>query len=84
LRIRAADLDTLFAEAGQALFAAIVEDLRRSSPGKGLTSTWKATTASNLLFDWLKELLYHFDTSTCSSCVSTYMFGGRIDRHRVG
>jgi SHS2 domain-containing protein len=61
LRIRAADLNTLFAEAGQALFAAIVEDLGTVAPARQLDVTIAGTDREYLLFDWLKELLYHFD-----------------------
>src|SRR5579884_54150 len=61
LRIRAADLNTLFVEAGQALFAAIVEDLGTIAPVRQLDVTITGTDREYLLFDWLKELLYHFD-----------------------
>lgn len=61
LRIRAADLNTLFAEAAQGLFAAIVEDLDTVAPVRRLDVTITGTEREYLLFDWLKELLYHFD-----------------------
>ncbi len=61
LRVRAADLNTLFAEAGLALFAAILED-----PGTVVASQPREVRLAGddreyLLFDWLKTLLYHFD-----------------------
>jgi SHS2 domain-containing protein len=62
LRIRAADLDTLFAEAGQALFGTIVEDLQTVRHEKRIEITLAADDREYLLFDWLKELLYHFDS----------------------
>jgi SHS2 domain-containing protein len=62
LRIRAADLDTLFAEAGQALFETIVEDLQTVRHEKRVDITLAADDREYLLFDWLKELLFHFDT----------------------
>jgi SHS2 domain-containing protein len=62
LRIRAPDLDTLFVEAGQALFAAIVEDLATVQPLRQVEVRLPAEDREYLLFDWLKELLYHFDT----------------------
>jgi SHS2 domain-containing protein len=62
LRIRAADLDTLFAEAGQALLKTIVEDLKTVRPEKRVEIVVAGTDRAYLLFDWLKELLYHFDT----------------------
>ncbi len=62
LRIRSPDLDTLFAEAGQALFAAIVADLTTVRPLHRVEIQVAAEERDYLLFDWLKELLYHFDT----------------------
>ena len=61
LRIRAADLDTLFVEAAQALFAVIVEDLSTVRPSRSVAVRLEADDRDLLLFDWLKELLYHFD-----------------------
>lgn len=61
LRIRAADLDTLFAEAARALFATLVEDLDTIAPTQRLDITIPGSDRDYLLFDWLKELLYHFD-----------------------
>ena len=62
LRMRASDLDTLFAEAGQALFAAIVEDLDTVEPQQQLRIELAGDDREFLLFDWLKELLYQFDS----------------------
>jgi SHS2 domain-containing protein len=61
LRVRAPDLDTLFAEAGEALFAAVVEDLATVRPLQSLLVELTADDREYLLFDWLKELLYRFD-----------------------
>jgi SHS2 domain-containing protein len=61
LRVRAPDLDTLFAEAGEALFAAVVEDLATVRPLQSLLVDLAADDREYLLFDWLKELLYRFD-----------------------
>jgi SHS2 domain-containing protein len=61
LRVRAADLDILFAEAATALFAAIVEDLGTVVAAQQLTIEVPGTDREYLLFDWLKTLLYHFD-----------------------
>ena len=61
LRIRAADLDTLFAEAAGALFAAIVEDPSAVRPEQCVEVRLAADDLEYLLFDWLKELLYRFD-----------------------
>jgi SHS2 domain-containing protein len=62
LRIRAPDLDTLFAEAGLALFSAIVEELGSVRPLQRLDVQLSGDEREFLLFDWLKELLYRFDT----------------------
>ena len=62
LRIRAPDLDTLFAEAGRALFAAIVEDPDSVLSRQQLQINLTDDDRELLFFDWLKELLYHFDS----------------------
>jgi SHS2 domain-containing protein len=61
LRIHAPDLDTLFAEAAEALFAAVVEDLATVEPRQRLDVQLTGDDREYLLFDWLQELLYHFD-----------------------
>jgi len=61
LRVRAADLNTLFAEAAEALFAAIVEDISAIEPREPLAVRIAGTDRAYLLFDWLRELLYRFD-----------------------
>jgi SHS2 domain-containing protein len=61
LRIRAADLDTLFAEAAQALFSVLVEDLATVRPTQSVAVNLQEDDRELLLFDWLKQLLYHFD-----------------------
>jgi SHS2 domain-containing protein len=61
LRIRAADLDRLFVEAAQCLFSAIVEDLATVQPVQEIKIQLPADDIEFLLFDWLRQLLYHFD-----------------------
>ncbi len=61
LRVRAPSLDALFAEAGQALFATIVEDLATVRPRDREEIAIDGADREYLLFDWLKELLYRFD-----------------------
>jgi SHS2 domain-containing protein len=61
LRVRAADLDTLFAEAARALFTAIVDNLDAVRPLQRVDVTLTGTDREYLLFDWLKALLYRFD-----------------------
>jgi SHS2 domain-containing protein len=62
LRIRAADLNTLFAEAGQALFAALVEDPTTIVPRDRHDLRVEGSERDYLLFDFLRTLLYHFET----------------------
>lgn len=62
LRIRTADLDTLFVEAAQALFEAIVNDLGVVQPVRRVEVSLENDDREYLLFDWLKELLYRFDS----------------------
>ena len=62
LRIRAADLNQLFAEAGRALFSLIVEDLDAVRPVTEMTFHLAGQDLEYLLFDWLNELLYCFET----------------------
>jgi SHS2 domain-containing protein len=61
LRVRAADLDTLFAEAAEALFATIVDDLGSVDPLERIEVEIAGEEREFLLFDWLRELLYRFD-----------------------
>src|SRR5258708_7967051 len=61
LRICAPDLNALFTEAAQALFAVIVDDLTTVEPRQRLDVQLEGGERDYLLFDWLKELLYHFD-----------------------
>ncbi len=61
LRIRAADRDTLFAEAAQCLFSAIVEDLATVRPLRKIDIKVQGDELDFLFFDWLRELLYRFD-----------------------
>lgn len=62
LRIRAADLDTLFADAGRGLFAIIVGDLRSVETRETRRIEVEGIERDYLLFDWLNELLYSFES----------------------
>ena len=61
LRIRAPDLNTLFAEASAALFAAVVDGLETVREVQRIDIEIAGTDLEFLLFDWLRELLYRFD-----------------------
>ncbi len=64
LRIRAATLPDLFREAAEGLFELIVPDLNKVQPKRELhfTVSKRHDEYDYLLFDWLNELLYTFDT----------------------
>lgn len=64
LRIAAPDLPTLFSEAARALTSVLVDDPGAVRPTVeiALHVPGSAAAADYLLFDWLTELLYRFDT----------------------
>jgi SHS2 domain-containing protein len=62
LRVRAPDLETLFVEAARALFSVIVASLDDVRPVRERSFAVAGTERDYLLFDWLSELLYIFET----------------------
>jgi len=66
LRIAAPSFDELLAEAARGLFSLIVEELREVRPVQRIEiqipRAQTTPAASYLLFDWLNELLYTFET----------------------
>lgn len=62
LRITAPDLEGLFAEAGRGLASLIVANLEEVRPLQAREITIAGKETDYLLFDWLTELLYIFDT----------------------
>src|SRR5262245_28159826 len=61
LRIRAPDVNAIFAEAATALFAAIVDGLDAVRAERQIDVEVAGTDLDYLFFDWLRELLYRFD-----------------------
>ncbi len=61
LRVRAADLNELFADAARGLFSMIVPELESVRPLEQVTFKLDGD-AELLLFDWLNELLYTYET----------------------
>jgi len=62
LRARAADLNTLFAEAGRALSNALVENLDAVKPVRAVeVELPEDDDLEYLLLDWLQALLTHFE-----------------------
>jgi SHS2 domain-containing protein len=62
LRVRAASLEDLLAEAGRGLLAMIVANPASVQPVQTRTIELPIGEASLLLFDWLTELLYAFES----------------------
>jgi SHS2 domain-containing protein len=61
LRVEAADLDTLFAEAAECLFSAVLEDIGTVEAKTAVAIELSGTDREFLLFDWLRDLLLRFD-----------------------
>ena len=61
LRVRAPDIDTVFSEAAQCMFSAIVEDPATVRHLQKIDIQLQGDDREFLLFDWLRQLLYHFD-----------------------
>ncbi|MGA2030899.1 MAG: archease [Thermoguttaceae bacterium] len=92
LRIRAADLDGLFADAGRGLFSLIVANPEEVSAIEELPVALEGAESDALLHDWLAELLYlsqvrrllfsQFDVHVRSDRLEAKIRGQRIDPHR--
>ena len=68
LRVRAASLNQLFSEAGEALFASIVEEVQSILPQEHFEIEIAGEDREYLFFDWLRELLYRFDAEHWLFC----------------
>ena len=62
IRVRAASLEALFADAGCGLLSVLVEDLDAVRPQREVTIRIDGCEKDYLLFDWLNELLFRFET----------------------
>jgi SHS2 domain-containing protein len=62
LRVAAADLPSLFAEAGRGLTSMIVANLDDVRPVREITIAVDGDRLDDLLFDWLNEILYTFES----------------------
>ena len=67
-RVRAADLNTLFAEAGECLLASMVDDPASVKPVESQSLSIEGTDREFLLFDWLRELLNRSDEARMLWC----------------
>jgi SHS2 domain-containing protein len=68
LRVRAHDLDALFADAARGLFSIIVADLASVQVRDSVPITIAAESPELLLFDWLNELLYLYEVRRLLLC----------------
>jgi len=62
LRVKGATLEELLAEAGRGLLTMLVANPDAVRAGQSRTIELSATEPSYLLFDWLSELLYAFES----------------------
>lgn len=62
MRVAAGDLNSLFAEAARGLFAMIVDNPATIRPLEERTIEVSGKERDYLLFDWLNELLFRFET----------------------
>lgn len=62
LRVTAATLDELFAEAARGLTSLLIENLDDVRPTNSETIQLAGKDVDYLLFDWLNELLFRFET----------------------
>ena len=62
LRVRAPDLETLFADAGRGLTSMIAANLETVRPVREVPLRVYGSRRDDLLFDWLSEILYLFES----------------------
>ena len=78
IRVSAENLNTLFIEAGKALFSIIVENLSEVHTEQERFIDIAGSDKEYLFFDWLSELLYLFEIGNllCSEFEVTVSDGG--------
>lgn len=62
LRVKAPDLEALFADAGRGLTSMIAANLEAIRPVRAVPLRVAGTRRDDLLFDWLSEILYLFES----------------------
>ena len=75
LRVRADDLNALFADAARGLFSMIVPDLDSVRPSESVSIAVEGDVSDLLLFDWLNELLYTYEVRRLLLCQFEVEFG---------
>jgi SHS2 domain-containing protein len=68
LRVRADDLNALFADAAAGLFSLIVPQLDTVRPRESIAIALQGHPSEFLLFDWLNELLYIYEVRHLLLC----------------
>ncbi|MEX0714988.1 MAG: archease [Planctomycetaceae bacterium] len=68
LRITAATLDELFAEAGRGFLSLLVDNPEAVRPERSFELEIHGERRDDLLFDWLGELLHHFESERLLPC----------------
>lgn len=68
IRVKANDLNTLFAEAGQGVFSTIVENFEAVEAKEKIELSVAGSDTTYLLFDWLSELIYIFESRKLLLC----------------
>jgi SHS2 domain-containing protein len=63
IRLSAPDLNTLFADAGRAFMGLIVENVEDVRPEQEFEFHVEGAERDYLLFDWLSELVRHFEST---------------------
>jgi SHS2 domain-containing protein len=92
LRVRAADLNSLFTEAAAGLFSMIATGLDPARAADLVRFELAASAIDLLLFDWLNELLYvyesrrlllsRFEVQVADNWLSAVAYGEPVDRTR--
>lgn len=95
LRVRAGDLNSLFAEAARGVSTLLVDNLEEAQATQKLRVELAADSLEDLFVDWLRELLYlhetrhlvlcHFEVQLKGTSLSAEVGGEPIDprRHQV-
>ncbi len=68
LRITAPDIESLFIEAGRGLLSILVENPKDVRPQQTIEFEVPGTELDYLLFDWLTELLYCYESRRLLLC----------------
>jgi SHS2 domain-containing protein len=92
LRVRAADLGTLFCEAANALTSILVDNPASIELRERLEFHLEADDLAYLLFDWLREILYRFEgegillgsfeVNVLGNSLSGNAWGESVDRNK--